>query len=176
MPNYYYTDTNGSKQGLYTEQQLQRLIARGRITPTTPIETDTGFKGVASQVSGLNFTASSPFAKTVPPAPIQQGLPQSTPPVAPNPFTAAMPVAENPFTAPMPTTVSGQTVPPSTPVPITKKNKDSSKKVKYPFNPFPIFVAGAALLLLLVIGVSISKYNQWQREEDYRVNRGIREQ
>jgi len=109
MANYYYTDENGSKQGLYTEQQLQRLIARGRVTPTTPIETDAGFKGVASQVPGLNFNTSSPFASNTPPTPAQQetyGVSQSVPPAAPNPF-AATPHGEsataNPFSTSMPT-------------------------------------------------------------------------
>jgi len=94
MPNYYYTDTNGSKQGLYTEQQLQRLIVRGRVTPTTPVETDAGFKGIAGQIPGLNFTASSPFAQTLPPTSspsVQQEtypLPQSAPSATANPFSA----------------------------------------------------------------------------------------
>lgn len=61
MPNYFYTDANGRKQGPVNEQQLKELSARGIITPQTPVETESGrHKGVAGQIPGLQF-------KTIPP-------------------------------------------------------------------------------------------------------------
>ena len=74
MTNYFYTDTNGNKQGPVDEQQLKELAAQGSIIPTTPMETDTGHKGVAGQIPGLFPAVSSPFAQpvpsTVPPPPV----------------------------------------------------------------------------------------------------------
>jgi hypothetical protein len=69
MPNFFITDKNGKKHS-FTEQQLQELAAKGRITPNTPLETDTGHKGHAGQIHGLKFNTA-----------------------APNPCTAAMPTA-----------------------------------------------------------------------------------
>jgi len=59
MPNYYYIDPNGEKQGLITEHQLQALATQGIITPATPLETDGGHQGVAGQIPGLNFNAAA---------------------------------------------------------------------------------------------------------------------
>ena len=53
MPNYFFTDTNGTKRGPLTPQQLKALAEQGRITPSTPLETDTGHKGLAGQIRGL---------------------------------------------------------------------------------------------------------------------------
>ena len=53
MPNYFYIDANGQKHGLINDQQLKALAERGIITPTTPLMTDTGHKGVAGQIRGL---------------------------------------------------------------------------------------------------------------------------
>ena len=52
---YFYIDANGQKQGPINDQQLQTLVARGIITPHTPMETDTGYKGMAGQIPGLEF-------------------------------------------------------------------------------------------------------------------------
>jgi len=66
MPNYFYADANGQKQGPVDEQQLQELIDQGVINPNTRLVTDTGHKGNAGQVPGLKFnTVSSPFTQTV---------------------------------------------------------------------------------------------------------------
>ena len=64
MANFFYTDANGQKTQV-TEQQLQTLINRGIITPTTPLETDGGHTGLAGQIPCLNFdtVAPSPFAQ-----------------------------------------------------------------------------------------------------------------
>jgi len=59
MPNFFLTDSHGQKHTL-TEQQLQALAAQGTITPQTPLETDTGHKGLAGQIPGLKFNAPSP--------------------------------------------------------------------------------------------------------------------
>jgi len=53
MPNYFYTDTNGQRQGPINDQQLRELAAQKRIQPDTPLETDTGHRGVARQIPGL---------------------------------------------------------------------------------------------------------------------------
>ena len=64
MPNYIFTDKNGTKHSL-TEPQLQALAAKGVIVPTTPLETDTGHTGLAGQIPGLKFknTAPPPFTQ-----------------------------------------------------------------------------------------------------------------
>ncbi len=59
MPNYFYIDANGQKQGPIDDQQLQMLAAQGMITPETVLETDTGHKGLAGQVLGLKFNAAA---------------------------------------------------------------------------------------------------------------------
>jgi hypothetical protein len=53
MPNWFYIDTNGTKQGPINDQQLQALIAQRIIVPQTPMETGTGHKGTAGQIPGL---------------------------------------------------------------------------------------------------------------------------
>jgi len=58
MPNFYYTDENGQK-GLINPQQLKALAVQGIITPDTPLETDTGYKGKAGQIKGLFAHVSS---------------------------------------------------------------------------------------------------------------------
>jgi len=63
MPNYFYFDANGKKQGPCNEQQLQTLASMGHITPTTPLETDSGHKGVAGQIRGLKFNTAEPSAE-----------------------------------------------------------------------------------------------------------------
>ena len=65
MPNYFYLDTNGQKQGPVNDQQLQTLATQGIITPDTPLVTDGGHKGKAGQIQGL-FTAPSPNPFTTP--------------------------------------------------------------------------------------------------------------
>ena len=66
MTNFFYTDTSGQKQQI-NDQQLQALAAKGIITPTTLLETDSGHQGMAGQIPGLNFSnaAPSPFAQPV---------------------------------------------------------------------------------------------------------------
>lgn len=60
MANFFYTDANGQKQGPITDQQLKALAAKGIVTPNTPLETDSGHKGVAGQIPGLQFNTTSP--------------------------------------------------------------------------------------------------------------------
>jgi len=67
MPNFFYTDANGQKHGTFTPQQLKELVAQEMITPQTPLETDTGKKGLAGQIKGLFPAAPSPFTQSVPP-------------------------------------------------------------------------------------------------------------
>ena len=53
MPNFFFTDATGKKQGPLNALQLKALAERGIITPTTLLETDTGHKGTAGQLRGL---------------------------------------------------------------------------------------------------------------------------
>ena len=63
MPNFFYFDQANQKQGPVNDQQLKELAARGIIGPNTPLETDTGYQGVAGQIRGLFTTASPPFTQ-----------------------------------------------------------------------------------------------------------------
>jgi len=76
-PNYYYTDANGQRQGAFTPQQLKALVEKGVITPDTPLETDTGHKGLAGQVKGLFDAPPAPNPFTAPIT--SQAMPQSVP-------------------------------------------------------------------------------------------------
>jgi len=57
---YFYCDANGWKQGPIDDQQLRELVAYGIITPSTPLETDSGHKGTAGQIPGLFSDAAPP--------------------------------------------------------------------------------------------------------------------
>lgn len=59
MPNYFYLDANGQKQGPINDAQLQAMAVKGIITPNTPLETDTGHQGTAGQVPGLKFPSTN---------------------------------------------------------------------------------------------------------------------
>ena len=59
MPNYFYTDPKGQKQGPVSGTQLKELITRGIVKPDTLMETPTGQQGLARQIPGL-FSA-QPF-------------------------------------------------------------------------------------------------------------------
>ena len=61
MPNFYYTDAYGQKQGLINELQLKELVARGIITRHTLLETEGGHKGLADQIPGLFDSVLPPF-------------------------------------------------------------------------------------------------------------------
>jgi hypothetical protein len=71
MPNWFYTDANGQKQGLINDQQLKALAVQGIITPQTQLETESGHKGLAGQIKGL-FPAVPPQVQPVAaPIPVQ---------------------------------------------------------------------------------------------------------
>jgi len=55
MPNYFFIDASGQKQGPINDQQLQTLAANGVITSNTSLETDGGHRGTAGQIPGLKF-------------------------------------------------------------------------------------------------------------------------
>jgi hypothetical protein len=67
--SYFYFDQTNQRRGPVNEQQLRELATRGVIGPHTPMETDTGYEGVAGQIPGLNFNvaASSASAQTASP-------------------------------------------------------------------------------------------------------------
>jgi len=62
MPNYFYIDSTGFRVGPITPQQLQALATKGVIVPDTQLETDTGHKGLAKQISGLDFQRRTIYA------------------------------------------------------------------------------------------------------------------
>ena len=53
MTNFFYFDQTNQKRGPVTEQQLKELAMQGAIGPQTPMETDSGHKGVAGQIPGI---------------------------------------------------------------------------------------------------------------------------
>jgi len=60
MAKYFFTEANGQRR-LIDEQELRKLAKIGVVRPDTPLETDTGHKGVAGQIRGLQFnTADTP--------------------------------------------------------------------------------------------------------------------
>jgi ribosomal protein L40E len=87
MANFFYFDQTGQKFGPVSEEQLRELATQGSITPQTPMETDTGHKGVAGQIPGL-FATAQPSAPKV--------NPSSAPPTPANLFCThcGKPVAE----------------------------------------------------------------------------------
>ena len=66
--NFYYFDANGQKHGPINAQQLQELVDRGIITPNMPLETDSGEKGFAGQISTLKFNVVNPIQTTQTPS------------------------------------------------------------------------------------------------------------
>ena len=68
MPNYYYTDANGQKQGPVSEEQLRELASQRAIAPHTPMETEDGHKGLAGQIPGLFAATAPPFNSMTPEA------------------------------------------------------------------------------------------------------------
>jgi len=68
-PTYFYMDVNGQKQGPINKRQLDELAARGIIKPNTQMETKSGQKGFAGQISGLFPPSASPSP------PVPQGQP-----------------------------------------------------------------------------------------------------
>ncbi len=69
MPNWFYTDADGQKQGPINDQQLKTLVSQNTITPETQLETEAGHKGKAGQIPGLFAAAPSPFVQPAPAAP-----------------------------------------------------------------------------------------------------------
>lgn len=70
MPNWFYFDAVGTKQGPITNAQLKALAQSGTITRETMLETDTGQSGKAGQVRGL-FSVPEPNPFTAEPESIQ---------------------------------------------------------------------------------------------------------
>jgi len=64
MTNYFYIDATGQKQGPVSDSHFQELVAKGIVMPDTPLETDTGYKGNAGQITELIFTAIVPTSPT----------------------------------------------------------------------------------------------------------------
>ena len=50
---YFYTDENGQQQGPIDDSTLRILVAQKTITPQTPLETESGHRGLAGQIPGL---------------------------------------------------------------------------------------------------------------------------
>jgi hypothetical protein len=71
MPNWFYIDATGQKQGPVNDAQLKELVAQEIIRPDTPLKTETGQMGKASQIRGLfpEPAQPQPAPEAVPPAP-----------------------------------------------------------------------------------------------------------
>ncbi|GHT18557.1 hypothetical protein FACS1894189_6610 [Planctomycetales bacterium] len=63
MANFFYYDRNGTKRGPIAPQELQDLVVQGIVTPETSLETESGHKGLAGQIPGLNFPSSAPSSQ-----------------------------------------------------------------------------------------------------------------
>lgn len=123
MPNYFYFDPSGQKQGPINDDQLQELVAQGIIAPETSLETESGYKGQARQIPGLIFP------ETTPPEAV---------PVESNPFTGVMPQATRSPRQPITIAVSSD-------IPKASKPKNPSKAIILGG------IACVALPLLLVV-------------------------
>ena len=60
MEKYFYRDANSQRRGPYEAQQLKTLAQQGIITPTTPLETDRQYLGLAGQFLGMEFNSATP--------------------------------------------------------------------------------------------------------------------
>ena len=74
MPNYFYTDASGQRQGPINDQHLRVLAAQRKILPTTPLETEGGHRGLAGQIPGLFPVPQPGPAGPVPPPPTPSQL------------------------------------------------------------------------------------------------------
>ena len=70
MAKFFYFDQVNQKRGPVSVQQLKELAAQGVIGPQTPMEADTGHKGLAGQISGLFPVSSPPPAQPIPVPPV----------------------------------------------------------------------------------------------------------
>ena len=84
MANFFYFDQHNQKLGPVTEEQLKELAAQGAITAQTPMETDTGHKGVAGQIPGMTFGTAAPNPSA-----------QPAPATAPMQLSGNLPTAHN---------------------------------------------------------------------------------
>jgi len=62
--HFFYFDQTNQKRGPVSRKQLKELAARGIIGAHTPMETDTGHKGVAGQIPGLFATTPVPHVQS----------------------------------------------------------------------------------------------------------------
>lgn len=74
MPNFFYHDQTGQKQGPMDDNRLRELVSQKIITPETPLETEAGHKGKAGQIPGLFAAAPSPFVQLAPTPPTASNL------------------------------------------------------------------------------------------------------
>ncbi len=71
--NYFYIDASGQKAGPVSDEQLKVLAAKGIITAETQLKTESGHKGLAGQIPGLNFPMPTPPLRSINP-PSQAGV------------------------------------------------------------------------------------------------------
>ena len=95
MPNWFYIDANGRKQGPVTGGQLKGLAKAGRITPDTIVETEDGKTAPAGKVKGLTFvTTEQPKPSPVAPSPSPAAPPAPAPPTENDPWDWGIPASE----------------------------------------------------------------------------------
>ena len=126
MPNYFYTDANGQKQGPISGTTIREFAKTGQITPTTTIESEDGKTFPASKVKGLEF-----FVTAQPTLETTNEVYGTAPPPPPSPIAAPTPFVSVPR-----------------PIPVSNTGKNKSL-------PKPALIVGiavATVLLLLVVG------------------------
>lgn len=78
MPNWFYYDAAGIKQGPVNNAQLKALAQSGFITWTTILETEAGQTGEAGRIRGLFGMPSPESGPVAPPSSIQMAPPGPT--------------------------------------------------------------------------------------------------
>lgn len=106
MPNLYYVDNNGMKQGPIDNQQLKMLVAQKVIVQDTVLEMEDGRKGPAGQIKGL-FPTDSSASPTPPPLPNIVSLKSVPPPLPPPISNSKTPQDEIPATVKAPKNRTG---------------------------------------------------------------------
>lgn len=116
MANWFYYDGNGTKFGPVNGATLKALAQHGVLRPDTVVETETGQRGHAGAITGLEFggTAAPPAPPAFSSMPAQSVSPPPLPPQAP-------PVA--------PAVVSGNV---KTPAPEAADDSDDSEETPKP--------------------------------------------
>ena len=190
--NWHYYDAKGQKVGPIPFNVLQSLAANGVITPETSVETGDNVTTIAETIEGLTFAVvPPPIAPAAPPVTEDvYGFASPLPLAAPDPFASA---PANPFATPQPATgnpfagVPVAAAPAAVSLPTINRGKSQripvpavGKKTQLPKPAIIVGIATAGVVLLLLLGVVISRMTipakiQITAEERAEVDRFIEE-